>query len=80
VGGQNANEWPKLTIPPDSISEQIRPLGQGGQMRVANSVLDAAGQETFQRELEELYASHNLAKDGTLYLEPEYLEAIATRK
>lgn len=46
----------------------------------AFQVLDAAARDEYREELEQLYAKYNLAKDGTLYLESEYLEVVATRK
>ena len=50
-----------------------------GPTQRAFQTLDAAGQETFQRELEGLFGRHNRATDGTLILEGEYLQAIVTR-
>lgn len=46
----------------------------------AFQALEPAEQEAFKNELEALFARHNKAKDGTLLVESEYLQVIATRK
>lgn len=44
----------------------------------ALAALDAAGQKTLQDDTAALFQKHNLAKDGTLVFEAEYLQAVAT--
>jgi ubiquinone/menaquinone biosynthesis C-methylase UbiE len=41
--------------------------------------LDAAGQAAFRADLEALWKEHNRAKDGSVCVESEFLEIIATR-
>ena len=41
--------------------------------------LDEAGQAAYRRDLESLWKDHNRAKDGTVAVESEFLEVIATR-
>ncbi len=43
------------------------------------SALDAAGQAALRNDLEKSWAEDNLATDGTVWIEPEYLEVIAIR-
>jgi SAM-dependent methyltransferase len=45
----------------------------------AFAALDAAGQEALRRDTEALWQENNLATDGTVQVESEYLEVIATR-
>jgi len=42
--------------------------------------LDATRQEQFSREVISLLESYNRAKDGTLTVSSEYLEAVAIRR
>ena len=46
----------------------------------AFAALDPCGQSRLHRDMEELFANHNAAKDGGMEIRAEYLEAIATRK
>jgi SAM-dependent methyltransferase len=41
--------------------------------------LDPAGQAAYRRDLEALWKENNLATDGTVHIESEYLEVVATR-
>jgi len=41
--------------------------------------LDEAGQAAYRRDLEALWRQHNRATDGTVAVESEFLEIIATR-
>lgn len=45
----------------------------------AIAALDADGQAAMRKDLEQLWASKNLARDGTTHVEAEYLEVDATR-
>ena len=51
-----------------------------GPTHRAFEVLDTAGQEAMARDLLEIYAKNNKAKDGTVHLECEYLQVLARRK
>ena len=51
-----------------------------GPTHKAFAALDADGQAALRRDLEELWAANNLASDGTMHVESEYLEIIAIRK
>lgn len=46
----------------------------------AHAALDPAGQAALRQDLEQLWSSNNLARDGTTHVEAEYLEVIAIRK
>jgi SAM-dependent methyltransferase len=50
-----------------------------GPTNRAFAALDADGQAALRRDLEQLWSEHNRATDGTTFIEPEYLEVIATR-
>lgn len=50
-----------------------------GPTNRAYATLDAAGKEAMYSELEQLWASSNLAKDGTTHVEAEFLEVQAQR-
>jgi hypothetical protein len=50
-----------------------------GPTNKAFASLDAEGQKKLHRELEELWASHNLAGDGLTVVKAEYLEVIGIR-
>ena len=45
----------------------------------AFSRLDEAGQAAFRRDLEAIYAEHNVATDGTVHIKGEYLDVDARR-
>jgi SAM-dependent methyltransferase len=62
---------------PAKVVEFFRELY--GPTNRAFSTLDADGQAALRHDLEELWARHNQADDGTLYLESEYLEVQAVR-
>ncbi len=44
----------------------------------AFAALDVDGQASLRPDLEELWSENNRATDGTTFMEPEYLEVIAT--
>lgn len=46
----------------------------------AFATLTESGQAALQRDLEDLYGRHNLAKDGTTHVVAEFLEVVATRR
>jgi SAM-dependent methyltransferase len=50
-----------------------------GPVNRAFSALDEQGQSALRRDLEALWSTHNLARDGSIYIEAEYLEIVATR-
>ncbi len=50
-----------------------------GPTNRAFAVLDESGQAALRRDLEQLWAQHNSATDGTTSITAEYLEVIATR-
>jgi hypothetical protein len=43
------------------------------------AALDNDGQAALRHDLEQLWSEHNIATDGTTWVEPEYLEVIAVR-
>jgi ubiquinone/menaquinone biosynthesis C-methylase UbiE len=51
-----------------------------GPTNRAFAALDSDGQAALRHELEQLWATHNRATDGTTSIEPEYLEVISTRR
>jgi len=65
---------------PFSISETVEfyRLYYGPILR-AFAGLSEVGQAALRRDLEDLYAQHNKATDGTTVIEAEYLEVVATR-
>jgi ubiquinone/menaquinone biosynthesis C-methylase UbiE len=65
---------------PFSISQTVEfyRLYYGPTLRAFAS-LSEAGQAALRRDLEDLYAQHNQAADGTTTIEAEYLEVVATR-
>jgi len=65
---------------PFSISETVEfyRLYYGPTLR-AFAGLSEVGQAALRRDLEDLYAQHNKATDGTTVIEAEYLEVVATR-
>ncbi|HEX5041966.1 MAG TPA: class I SAM-dependent methyltransferase [Candidatus Polarisedimenticolaceae bacterium] len=50
-----------------------------GPTHRAFQALDTAGQEALQRDLLEIFAEHNKAKNGTVHMECEYLQVLARR-
>ena len=50
-----------------------------GPINRAFASLDSAGRKSLQQELEDLWATHNLTRDGFTFVEAEYLEVVATR-
>lgn len=50
-----------------------------GPTQRAFAALDEAAQTALRRDLEQLWAAHNLAQDGTTHTESEYLEVVAVR-
>ena len=50
-----------------------------GPTKLAFERLDEAGQAAYRRDLEALWRQHNRATDGTVAVESEFLEIIATR-
>jgi ubiquinone/menaquinone biosynthesis C-methylase UbiE len=65
---------------PFSISETVEfyRLYYGPTLRAFGG-LSELGQIALRRDLEDLYAQHNQATDGTTTIEAEYLEVVATR-
>jgi 2-polyprenyl-3-methyl-5-hydroxy-6-metoxy-1,4-benzoquinol methylase len=65
---------------PFSISETVEfyRLHYGPTLR-AFAGLSQVGQTALRRDLEDLYAQHNKAADGTTAIEAEYLELVLTR-
>jgi len=69
------------------VFQYYRSIGHGvevfrtyfGPTSRAFQTIDAASQERFQKDLEDLFASYNRATDGTVALESEYLQVIAAR-
>ncbi len=51
-----------------------------GPTQRAFAALDEAGQAALRYDLEQLWAQHNQATDGTTHVEAEYLEVLAQRK
>lgn len=51
-----------------------------GPTNKAFAALDAAGQSALRRDLEQLWAGNNRARNGTTQVESEYLEVVAIRK
>lgn len=50
-----------------------------GPTNRAFAALDAAGQSALRYDLEQLWASNNRARDGSTYVEAEYLDVVALR-
>jgi SAM-dependent methyltransferase len=65
-------------LPPRDVVEFFREYF--GPVKVAFSRMDAATQEAFRAELEQLWSENNLAGDGKTRVENEYLEVIGTRR
>lgn len=51
-----------------------------GPTNKAFAALDAEKQASLRRDLDELWASHNTAKDGTTYVVSDYLEVVAIKQ
>jgi SAM-dependent methyltransferase len=51
-----------------------------GPVQRAFAALDAEGQKTLRKDLEQVFSQYNRATDGTTSLEAEYLEIIAVRQ
>lgn len=51
-----------------------------GPINRAFAALDADGQQALHQDLEQLWADHNRAQDGTTDVEAEYLEVVAVRE
>ncbi|HJV39423.1 MAG TPA: class I SAM-dependent methyltransferase [Geothrix sp.] len=51
-----------------------------GPVNRAFAALDADGQQALHQDLEQLWADHNRAQDGTTDVEAEYLEVVAVRE
>lgn len=64
-------------MPPSAAVEYFR-AWYGPTLR-AFAGLDEAGQAVLRRDLEQLWAAHNRATDGTTRIAAEYMEVIATR-
>jgi hypothetical protein len=62
---------------PDTIAMMRRYVGP---MQRAFASLDTERQSGLNRDLVELWTSHNRAADGTTEAEAEYLEVVATRR
>ncbi len=67
----------EIPLSPPEVVEFFR-TWYGPTMR-AFAALDGEKQVALRHDLEELWAGHNQAKDGTTRVESEYLEVIATR-
>jgi SAM-dependent methyltransferase len=66
---------------PFSIAETVAfyQLYYGPTLRAFASLADDNKQKALRHDMEELYAKHNRAQDGTTEVEAEYLEVVATR-
>jgi SAM-dependent methyltransferase len=67
----------KYPLPPAGVVESFRQYY--GPTQRAFDALDADRQTLLRNDLEQLWAEHNQATDGTTFGEGEYLEVIATR-
>jgi SAM-dependent methyltransferase len=67
----------RYPFPPTEVVEFYR--AYYGPANRAFAALGGAAQSALRRDLEHLWTGHNLASDGTTYVEPEYLEVIAIR-
>jgi len=67
----------EFPMPPSGAVEFFR--AWYGPTQRAFAALDEAGQAALRRDLERLWAEHNLATDGSTRIAAEYLEVIATR-
>ncbi|HEY5883166.1 MAG TPA: methyltransferase domain-containing protein [Pyrinomonadaceae bacterium] len=82
TGVTNLQMTPRMCVfnmpfPPGEMVEFFRTYyGPTGK---AFGALDDAGQTALRTDLEKLWSDHNQAKDGTTYVEGEYLEVIARK-
>jgi SAM-dependent methyltransferase len=67
----------KYPLPPSEVVEFFRTYF--GPVNRAFAALDEGGQASLRHDLEQLWSSHNVAKDNSTRIEAEYLEVIATR-
>jgi SAM-dependent methyltransferase len=67
----------RYPFPPEEVVEFYRSFY--GPVNRAFAALDAAGQRVLHHDLEQLWASNNLARDGSTHAEAEYLEVVAIR-
>jgi SAM-dependent methyltransferase len=67
----------KYPFPPSEVVEFFRMYF--GPVNRAFAALDADGQASLRRDLEQLWSAHNRAQDGSTQVEGEYLEVIAVR-
>src|SRR5688500_10683808 len=68
----------RYPFPPTEVVEFFRTYY--GPSHKAFAALDAEKQSALQQDLEQLWAEHNSATDGTTFIESEYLEVAAIRK
>jgi len=68
----------RYPFPPTEVVEFFRTYY--GPSYKAFAALDAEKQSALQQDLEQLWAEHNIATDGTTFIESEYLEVVAIRK
>jgi SAM-dependent methyltransferase len=68
----------RYPFPPSEVVEFFRTYY--GPTHKAFAALDVEKQAALRQDLEQLWMEHNTAKDGTTFLESEYLEVIATRQ
>jgi len=66
----------KYPLPPSEVVEFFRTYF--GPVNRAFAALDENGQASLRRDLEQLWSTHNRAKDNSIHIEAEYLEVIAT--
>ena len=65
----------KYPLPPSEVVEFFRTYF--GPVNRAFAALDESGQASLRHDLEQLWSSHNVAKDNSTLIEAEYLEVIA---
>ena len=68
----------RYPFPPSEVVEFFRTYY--GPSLKAFTALDAEKQSALRGELEQLWTEHNMATDGTTFIESEYLEVIAIRQ
>ena len=67
----------RYPFPPPEVVEYFRTYF--GPVHQAFAALDADGQASLRRDLEQLWSDHNRAEDGTTHVEGEYIEVIAVK-
>jgi SAM-dependent methyltransferase len=67
----------RYPFPPAEVVEFFRMYY--GPTNRAFAALDAAGQRSLRRDLEQLWEGNNCTSDGTTHVESEYLEVVAIR-